>query len=406
MDSGLHEHQNVAKGNGWFRAIPVLTLKEGVTSAPRVLNFLHGDHPSTSLRAGLGSVSLTTDANGQKLSEQPFDKLRAGCYKPYGEDRWASGADMPTDKRFTGQMAQAAGYVGSLYDYSARFYSPALGRFVSADTIVPGAGNPQALNRYMYVLGRPLSFGDPDGHCTPLLWWLCYAVSKSPSFFALAPDLGGLVQPVANSYSIQRHASESAPAIVLGAAVAVQAEYCCSVGDFVSTAILHQDDPSLGIAQVRQKSEMDAYGIGGTPLDPDASIRALSAKIQRSGDACSGCDATDKFIVAGLAQNGFAPEEVAKVQDRYGLTGRVDWGGYFAGLLRTAVDRGGPVSQIKSTNEWYQAGMGSRAWNLQILRKFVINADALRKLGWQMPADVDLGYVNCLVNDGGATCKR
>ncbi|MEO6063442.1 MAG: RHS repeat-associated core domain-containing protein [Thermoflexales bacterium] len=121
-------------------------------------------------------------------------------HKPYGELRRASGADMPTDKRFTGQMAQTAGYVGSLYDYSARFYSPALGRFVSADTptdftfvsqragsygtivmsareylpslgrflsadsIVPGAGNPQALNRYAYVFNSPLKFVDPDGH--------------------------------------------------------------------------------------------------------------------------------------------------------------------------------------------------------------------------------------------------
>ena len=57
-----------------------------------------------------------------------------------------------------------AGYVGSLMDYVARGYSPALGRFVSADTIVPGAGNPAALNRYMYVFGNPLSLRDPSGH--------------------------------------------------------------------------------------------------------------------------------------------------------------------------------------------------------------------------------------------------
>jgi hypothetical protein len=39
-----------------------------------------------------------------------------------------------------------------------------LGRFVSADTIVPGAGNPQAFNRYMYVGGNPLGRIDPTGH--------------------------------------------------------------------------------------------------------------------------------------------------------------------------------------------------------------------------------------------------
>jgi RHS repeat-associated protein len=51
-----------------------------------------------------------------------------------------------------------------LMDYGARFYDPALGRFVSADSVVPEPGNPQALNRYAYVLGNPLRYVDPTGH--------------------------------------------------------------------------------------------------------------------------------------------------------------------------------------------------------------------------------------------------
>ncbi len=49
-------------------------------------------------------------------------------------------------------------------DYGARQYSPLLGRFLSADSIVPDPGNPQALNRYSYVYNRPLMFTDPSGH--------------------------------------------------------------------------------------------------------------------------------------------------------------------------------------------------------------------------------------------------
>ena len=46
-----------------------------------------------------------------------------------------------------------------------------MGRFLQADTIVPGAGNPQALNRYSYVLGNPLRYIDPSGRIlvVPLL---------------------------------------------------------------------------------------------------------------------------------------------------------------------------------------------------------------------------------------------
>ena len=135
----------------------IVAMKEGVLSGGtvRTLTYLHGDHPSF-LRASLGSASLATSSSGTIVSQMR--------YTPYGELRWTSGADMPTDKRFTGQIAHSAGYVGSLYDYSARFYSPALGRFVSADTIVPGAVSSQALNRYMYVGGNPLRYVDPSGH--------------------------------------------------------------------------------------------------------------------------------------------------------------------------------------------------------------------------------------------------
>ncbi|MBK7203037.1 MAG: hypothetical protein IPH87_21300 [Anaerolineae bacterium] len=45
---------------------------------------------------------------------------------------------------------------GGLYFYNARYYDPSLGRFASADTLIPNPGNPQSLNRYSYVLNNPL----------------------------------------------------------------------------------------------------------------------------------------------------------------------------------------------------------------------------------------------------------
>jgi RHS repeat-associated protein len=107
-----------------------------------ILTYLHTDH--------LGSASLATDATGGVTSEMR--------YYPYGETR--SGT-MDTDRRYTGQRWEAG--IG-LYDYNARYYDPALGRFVQADTIIPNFANPQSLNRYTYVYNRSLVFADQSGH--------------------------------------------------------------------------------------------------------------------------------------------------------------------------------------------------------------------------------------------------
>jgi hypothetical protein len=48
--------------------------------------------------------------------------------------------------------------------YGARFYSPRLGRFVSADSIVPNPLSPQDLNRFSYASNNPLRYRDPTGH--------------------------------------------------------------------------------------------------------------------------------------------------------------------------------------------------------------------------------------------------
>ncbi len=39
-----------------------------------------------------------------------------------------------------------------------------MGRFLSADSIVPQPFNPQSLNRYTYALNNPIRYNDPTGH--------------------------------------------------------------------------------------------------------------------------------------------------------------------------------------------------------------------------------------------------
>ena len=99
----------------------------------------------------MGSTSITTDASGTVTSE-----LR---YRAFGVTRYTSGT-LPTKYRFTGQYSHTSDF--DLYYYGARWYDPALGRFIQADTIIPDGV--QGLDRYAYVNNSPLNYVDPSGH--------------------------------------------------------------------------------------------------------------------------------------------------------------------------------------------------------------------------------------------------
>jgi RHS repeat-associated protein len=101
----------------------------------------------------LGSTSVTANGTtGALVSEMR--------YKPWGETRYNSGTT-PTSKHFTGQIEDS--YI-KLVQMGARWFDAEIGRFISADSIVPQAGNPQNLNRFSYGLNNPLKYTDPTGH--------------------------------------------------------------------------------------------------------------------------------------------------------------------------------------------------------------------------------------------------
>ena len=105
------------------------------------LKYIHQD--------SLNSTSLMTASDGSLDSSI--------SYYPYGET--ISGS-VDTDKQFTGQRLDSTG----LYYYNARYYDPTIGRFISADTMVPDPANPQAYNRYAYCLNNSLKYTDPSGN--------------------------------------------------------------------------------------------------------------------------------------------------------------------------------------------------------------------------------------------------
>jgi len=73
------------------------------------------------------------------------------------------------------------GYTGHIDDagtgltyMQARFYDPAIGRFLSNDPVGFMEGGPNHFNRYMYTYNDPVNLVDPDGRCpicVPAIIW-------------------------------------------------------------------------------------------------------------------------------------------------------------------------------------------------------------------------------------------
>ncbi|GIK54329.1 MAG: hypothetical protein BroJett014_33020 [Planctomycetota bacterium] len=102
------------------------------------LSYFYSDH--------LGSSSAL---------QKPDGSVAYTWYLPFGGYRPGSAPTQTiTDCDFTGQKENME--LGLLY-YNARFYAPGLGRFISADTIVPNPANPQSYNRYSYTYNNPMT---------------------------------------------------------------------------------------------------------------------------------------------------------------------------------------------------------------------------------------------------------
>jgi RHS repeat-associated protein len=110
------------------------------------LNFILFDH--------LGSSNIITDILGNVITQH--------YYKAWGETRYSSGNEV-TEYQYTSQYSHMSNF--GLYFYNARFYDPALGRFISADSIIPEqTQGVQAWDRYAYVNNLPTKYTDPTGH--------------------------------------------------------------------------------------------------------------------------------------------------------------------------------------------------------------------------------------------------
>lgn len=140
------------------------------------VRYTHGlgiDQPLIMERAGvayfyhidvMGSVAAITDAAGSAVCSYAYD--------PFGAH--ADCGAIPNRIRFAGREFDAE---SGLYYLRARYYDPAVGRFIGADPLDlagmilgaqdggenGGRGSPQHLNAYSYAANNPLGVRDPMG---------------------------------------------------------------------------------------------------------------------------------------------------------------------------------------------------------------------------------------------------
>ncbi|MDR3527917.1 MAG: RHS repeat-associated core domain-containing protein [Rhizomicrobium sp.] len=129
-------------------------VAEKLSGATTAMRYFVLDH--------LGSVAVITDEmgsvpQGAREAYDAWGKRR----NPDGSDDTSCSLTSQTTRGFTGhEQIDAA----CLINANARIYDPALGRFMSADSMVPDPYDGQSYNRYTYVRNRPLSATDPTGH--------------------------------------------------------------------------------------------------------------------------------------------------------------------------------------------------------------------------------------------------
>ena len=115
--------------------------------------FLHPDH--------LGSITMATDGNGNRIAGGDQGGASHISYKPYGEIQRndSSGPDVFRYK-YNGQEEDRE---TGLYYFKARYYDPVIGRFLQADSIMD-TSRPMGMDLYMYTEGNPVRYTDPSGN--------------------------------------------------------------------------------------------------------------------------------------------------------------------------------------------------------------------------------------------------
>lgn len=150
-----------------------------------------------------GSPLAATNANGNVVWKEN--------YRAYGERRLGQPGSEGQRQWFHGKEADAS--TGLQY-FGARYYDPAVGRFMGVDPVTFQEGNLHSFNRYAYGNNNPVAYLDPDGNL-PILLLIPLAV-KAVDFALTGVELYGAYQTGGMSALAMATADNAAWSVVPG----------------------------------------------------------------------------------------------------------------------------------------------------------------------------------------------
>ena len=158
----------------------IALLASALVDAAETVTFFHNDIS--------GSPVAATDATGALIWKEH--------YRPYGERlQNAPGAD--NNKLWFGGKAYEA--KSGLSYMGARYYHPALGRFMGVDPAEIDLDNVHSPNRYAYANNNPYRFVDPDGHSPVDVIFLVYDLGKLGAAVYSGSGIGAAAADVVSS---------------------------------------------------------------------------------------------------------------------------------------------------------------------------------------------------------------